>query len=203
MIKAITFDLDGVYFVNGKANFISNLNKLFNIPEENAKQVFLKSDQMNSQYKCGLISDNQFWSWATKEWQIKATPQELIDLLIKGCEVNPEVIEVINKVRHNNYKTLICSNNFPARINGLDKRFNFLKNFDAIALSYKVGTPKPDPRIFKELINQSGVKAEEIVFADDNPDNLEGARNLGIKVFLYENFAQFLSKLQSLGIKLD
>lgn len=50
MIKAITFDLDGVYFVNGKANFITNLQKL-GISETEAKRVFLQSDQMNKQIK--------------------------------------------------------------------------------------------------------------------------------------------------------
>lgn len=46
MIKAITFDLDGVYFVNGKSNFISNLVKI-GVSEDEVKRVFLKSDEMN------------------------------------------------------------------------------------------------------------------------------------------------------------
>jgi len=45
MIKAITFDLDGVYFVNGKSNFISSLGELGVSPEE-ATRVFLKSNEM-------------------------------------------------------------------------------------------------------------------------------------------------------------
>ena len=45
MIKVITFDLDGVYFPNGKANFISALGKL-GISEDEVKRVFLKSPQI-------------------------------------------------------------------------------------------------------------------------------------------------------------
>lgn len=57
MIKAITFDMDGVYFVNGKSNFISSLGKL-GISEAEAKRVFLQSDEMNYQYKKGLMTDD-------------------------------------------------------------------------------------------------------------------------------------------------
>ena len=69
-IKVITFDLDGVYFPNGKANFISALVKL-GVNEDEAKRVFLKSSQMNQDYKNGTMTDEQFWTWALKEWKLK------------------------------------------------------------------------------------------------------------------------------------
>ena len=72
MIKAITFDLDGVYFVNGKSNFIANLGK-FGVSEEEAKRVFLQSDEMNKFYKEGKMTDDEFWTWASKEWKLNKT----------------------------------------------------------------------------------------------------------------------------------
>jgi len=201
MIKAITFDLDGVYFINGKSNFISNLGKL-GISENEAKRIFLQSDEMNKLYKEGKMSDDEFWNWAAKEWNLDKTPKELTDLLISGYEIDESVVEVVKKVGTNGYKTLICTNNFPARINGLQARFKFLDNFDAWALSYEVGAAKPSTKIFQELVNKSGVKPEEIVFADDNNDNLEGAKQVGIQAFFYEGFDKFLGKLRELGVEL-
>ena len=67
MIKAITFDLDGVYFINGKSNFIDNLEKL-GVPREEAIRVFSKSDEMKKLYKTGKMTDQEFWSFAIKEW---------------------------------------------------------------------------------------------------------------------------------------
>jgi len=60
MIKAIIFDLDGVYFKNGKKNFIKNISSKFNISEERVKEVFLKSNMMNKQYKLGKITGKEF-----------------------------------------------------------------------------------------------------------------------------------------------
>ena len=52
MIKAITFDLEGVYFVSGKSNFIKNVVNL-GVTESEAKRVFLDSDEMKKLYKMG------------------------------------------------------------------------------------------------------------------------------------------------------
>ena len=199
MILAITFDLDGVYFPNGKGNFIKALGGL-GIPEDEAKRVFLKSDQMNKLYKCGKMSDEEYWAWAVGEWKLDKTPQELMGLLIAGYDVNENVIQTIKTIRANGFKAVVCSNNFPARVNGLQDRFRFLDNFDASVFSYEVGECKPSEVIFSELTKRAGGSAESIVFADDNPDNLSGAKNLGITTFLYEGFDKFMEQLKGLGV---
>jgi hypothetical protein len=44
MIKGIVFDLDGVYFSEGKKEFIANLSKIFNLDESRVKEFFLNSN---------------------------------------------------------------------------------------------------------------------------------------------------------------
>lgn len=199
MIKGITFDLDGVYFPNGKANFIKALGN-FGISEDEAKRVFLKSDEMNNLYKLGKMTDKEFWSFAKKEWKTDKTWQELIGLMIQGYDTDENVVSVVKNLRQKGYKTLICTNNFPARVSGLQKRFGFLDNFDAHAFSYEVGAAKPSEVIFQNLINKSDLQPQEIVFTDDNEDNLNGAKSVGINVFLYRGFDDFLMRLKALSV---
>ena len=201
MVKAITFDLDGVYFVNGKSNFIKALGEL-GVSEDEAKRVFLKSDEMNNLYKTGKMTDEEFWSWAAKEWKLNKSPQELIELLINGYSVDEDVVDVVKKVRENGYKTLICSNNFPARVNGLHSRFGFLDNFDTPVFSYEAGAAKPSEEIFSALIERSGVSADEIVYADDFGEAVKTAKKLGIQALFYENFEQFIRELRGLDVKI-
>ena len=201
MIKAITFDLDGVYFPDGKARFVEALAKL-GVSEEEAKRVFLKSDEMNQQYKNGTMTDDDYWSWATAQWKLDMKPNELTKLLIDSYSVSQEVADVVRSARKHGYKTLICSNNFPARVNGLQERFHFLDDFDAAVFSHEVGASKPSKKIFQALIDQAGVEPATIVFADDSADNLVGAESLGITTFLYEGFDKFLDKLKELGVEL-
>ena len=201
MIKTICFDLDGVYFLNGKTNFIKALVEL-GVNEDEAKRVFLKSDEMNNQYKVGKMTDEEFWSWALKEWNLQMTTQDIMDLLIKGYETNPLVVEYVKKVKNSGYKTAICSSNFPARINGLQKKFGFLDDFDVIAVSYEVGVNKPDKRLYEALITKSGVEPAEIIYSDDYEHAINAAKELGIVTFLYTDFDAFDKCLKDLGVKL-
>jgi putative hydrolase of the HAD superfamily len=201
MIKAITFDLDGVYFPNGKATFIKELQKL-GVAEEEAKRVFLKSDEMNKRYKLGTMTDEEYWTWAAKEWGLNLSPNELTDLLISSYSVDPQVEKIVQSARKHGYKTLICTNNFPARIKGLQAKFGFLDNFDVVILSYEVGAIKPSEEIFNELVKQAGVPAQSIVFADDDEQAVEGASKVGITTFLYDGFDGFIQHLKKLGVEL-
>lgn len=202
MIKAITFDLDGVYFLHGKQRFFEELEKL-GVSEEEARRVFFKSEEMNQQYKKGLWTDEQYWSWALEEWKLELSVEEVKALLIKGYEVNQEVEEVVKKVREKGYKTLVCTNNFPARIQGLQERFGFLDNFDVKVISYEVGVIKPQAEIFQKLIAESGVSAEEIFYADDSEEAVSVAKSLGITARLYTDFSGFMQELKDLGVELS
>ncbi len=201
MIKAICFDLDGVYFLNGKSNFIKALINL-GVSEDEAKRVFLKSDEMNACYKLGKMTDDDYWIWALKEWKLQLSVSEIIDLLIKGYETNPDAVDYVKKVRQVGYKTVICSNNFPARINGLQQRFGFLDDFDVVVLSYEVGVAKPDKGIFEALVRRSGVEPSELVYSDDDESKMTGAKELGINTFLYTDFPAFVKHLESLGVSI-
>lgn len=199
MIKVITFDLDGVYFPNGKANFISALGKL-GVSEDQAKRVFLKSHEMNQEYKNGKMTDEQYWTWAVSEWKLNKPWQEVVKLMIDGYTVDDDVVSTVKRLREKGYKTAICTNNFPARINGLQEKFGFLDDFDIKVVSFEVGVSKPNKEIFQELVNKSQVKPEEIVYADDNPDAIGGAKEIGITTFLYEGFEKYLEQLKGVGI---
>jgi 2-haloacid dehalogenase len=60
------------------------------------------------------------------------------------------------------------------------RRFPFLSWFDGIVVSGDEGVIKPDPRIFRILLERYAIAPEEAVFIDDNPANAAAADALGI-----------------------
>lgn len=54
--------------------------------------------------------------------------------------------------------------------------------FDQVSYSYRLGVLKPDPRIFQDAVDQSGMKPQELLFADDLGRNLAVARDMGMHV---------------------
>lgn len=60
------------------------------------------------------------------------------------------------------------------------ERFAFLSWFDGIVVSGEEGVIKPDPKIFRILLERFRIAPEEAVFIDDNPGNAAAAAELGI-----------------------
>lgn len=201
MIKVITFDLDGVYFPNGKQVFISSLEKL-GVNNDETKRVFAKSPEMNEQYKLDKLTDEQFWTWAINEWKLSINWKDIIKLMIDSYTVDSRVEGVVKRAREKGYKTAICTSNFRARINGLQEKFNFLDNFDIKVISYEIGYNKPDKNIFMKLVEHSKVLPEEIVYADDNTEAVDSAKEVGITTFLYQDFDTYLNQLKSVGVEI-
>ena len=127
-IKTIVFNLDGVYFDKGKNEFLDALSR-YDVDRVSAETVFLQSQQM-ADYKLGNIGDGDFWSWAESQWKTGLSNQELVELMLKDYTIDGRVATLAKTVRKNGYKTLVCSNNFPARVEGLEKKFRFLQDFD-------------------------------------------------------------------------
>lgn len=198
MIRAVTFDLDGVYFLNGKHRFIEALAREGILPEK-TKEVIFDSEQMKA-YKRGDLTDAEFWTYVVNGLGITYGTEALIEKMIAGYEVDPHVRSIVRQVRDLGYRTLICSNNFPARIHGLQQKFHFLDDFDGAIFSYDVGVLKPAKEIFEALIEISGVAAHEIIYSDDKPERLEGAYQLGIDTFVYTGFDSFTDELRQRGI---
>jgi putative hydrolase of the HAD superfamily len=63
-----------------------------------------------------------------------------------------------------------------------------------------VGCEKPDPEIYQIALKQFGITAESSVFLDDRLNNVEGARNVGIRAIQVTDPYQMRAALIEAGI---
>ncbi len=99
----------------------------------------------------------------------------------------PGMREVISELRAKDYKIFGLTNwsmeTFPeARVH-----FGILQMIDRYVVSGAEGYVKPDPRLFQVLLGRYGLRAEECIFIDDNPDNVAAARNMGMRGIVFTN----------------
>lgn len=80
------------------------------------------------------------------------------------------------------------------------QRFEFLSWFDGIVVSGEEGVIKPDPRIFRILLERYRIVPEEAVFIDDNPANAAAAAALGIHGIHFRSPELLRRELESLGL---
>ena len=67
------------------------------------------------------------------------------------------------------------------------KKFGILQMIDRYVVSGAEKLIKPDPRLFKVLLDRYNLKAEECTFIDDNPDNVAAAQKLGMQGIAFTN----------------
>lgn len=74
----------------------------------------------------------------------------------------------------------------------------FIPYTDGGILSYREKLIKPDPAIYKLLLDRFGLKAEECVFLDDVLQNVEAARECGFYGIRFETKKQAEAELKAL-----
>ena len=110
----------------------------------------------------------------------------------------PYSVEWIRSLKKEGYRTY-CLSNYSYRVETeAAHALSFLKELDGGILSYKVHQIKPDPKIYQMLMERYGLKAEESVFLDDSPANIETARALGMQGILVTSQEQAVEALDQL-----
>jgi HAD superfamily hydrolase (TIGR01509 family) len=66
--------------------------------------------------------------------------------------------------------------------------------------SYEFGTKKPDPEVYRKLLDRLGARAEESWFIDDKKSNVEGARVAGMEAHLFVSYDALARRAAELGL---
>ena len=75
------------------------------------------------------------------------------------------------------------------------KIFNLLDGF-VVSSDYQV--VKPDPAIYRILLDKYDLKAEECIFADDRADNVEAAQQVGMQAIVFTTTEAYKEALEPL-----
>jgi|GEM_PF-6659649 len=166
-----------------------------------------------------------YWCTAYGKGDIKAFLEKLSEWLkIFGieCTVTPGAVDRLEEITGQERKDFHLYSDVPAALKALKAQGNTLvlmpnqsqfnsdkffktKGFgqyiDRAFWSYELGLEKPDPRYFRTVLKELGIKPEEFLFVDDQPANLLAARSLGINVVRIERESRIFSKKLSATVK--
>ena len=81
------------------------------------------------------------------------------------------------------------------------ERFPFLKpSFRDIVVSGEEGVVKPDPAIYRLLLDRNGLEAASCLFIDDSPTNVSGAEAVGMRAHHFTSPGALRAELVALGL---
>lgn len=184
MIKAIIFDCFGVLVTSSYEPF---KQKYFG-NDQSLIDEFMWIENRSSRGEITLEeADIEFARIA------QISPEQAATELSRNPR-NAQLLDYINELKKD-YKIGMLSNVADDRLSEL---FNDedIAAFDDIVLSYQVGLAKPDERIYRLSAQRLDMDPEDCLFIDDNSSYCVGARLVGMRTILYEDFEQFKRQLE-------
>lgn len=111
-----------------------------------------------------------------------------------------EVFDIAQEVKTAGYRLYTASNfatdNFALTL----PRMPRLSLFDAIHISGTSGKCKPSLSFFQEMMEKYSFNAEDALFIDDRPVNIEGAARAGIQGHLFTSASNLRADLVAKGL---
>lgn len=164
-IKAIAFDLGGVFL------------------QENDFPLSQTEDMLERQF--GKInSNNEYYVWARQATNLlQEEVEQMTGMIIRNIYDmrDPEIFNQLPEL-----KFAIASNHLSAmniRIDDMELR----PKFDTILISADIGIAKPQKAFYERLMTELKEKPQDILFIDDNEENIESAKKVGLKTLLYNH----------------
>ncbi|MBC8954324.1 glucose-1-phosphatase [Xenorhabdus sp. PB62.4] len=138
--------------------------------------------ELFEKHECGQISDRQFAEMMCDEMEVSLSFEQFEEgwnAVFIG--IRQEVIELMNKLRAQTHRVVVLSNTNRLHFNYWPVRYpEIAASTDFLYLSQDLGMRKPDPDVFKYVLETEDVTAEQAVFFDDVFGNVEAARKSGI-----------------------
>ena len=108
-------------------------------------------------------------------------------------------VEILYELKEKGY-SLYGLSNWSLETFQYIKDCPFLKEFDETILSGEVGLVKPNPEIYRLLLNKIEYSANECLFIDDSQINIDTARDLGFYAIHFESPEGLRRELREYGV---
>lgn len=152
----------------------------------------------------GKITEQEFRNELNNQLGTRFSDQQIDDAwnaMLGG--IPEEKLKLLQEVNHS-FRTYLLSNTNIIHLKQITKylirtygRANIDTLFNKVYYSFTTDLRKPDPAIFLKVIQDNDLKSYETLFIDDNLQNVEAAKSVGLQAAFYspsENMRTFLEK---------
>jgi len=116
-----------------------------------------------------------------------------LELYREDTKINQEIVDIMKNLKKKGLRVALLSNDSKL---GETFRLKKVEQFvDTIYSSATLHLRKPNPEIFKHVLQKENISPNEALFIDDRERNINAAQALGIKSILYKNPKQLVEEL--------
>ncbi len=194
MIRHLLFDLGGV-LLNIDYGATAAAFRALGIPDFDARYSQLRQTPLFDDLETGRLSAPDFL--AAMRRAAGGAPH-LTDAAITAAwnamllDFPPRRIELLKALRQHYNLYLLSNTNeiheaaFNDALSGTHGLPSLAGLFDKVYFSHRVGLRKPGREVFKHILSENALRAEETLFIDDSSQHIETAQSLGIQTVYLE-----------------
>jgi putative hydrolase of the HAD superfamily len=113
---------------------------------------------------------------------------------------NPAMLAWQLALKQRGFLTAILSNMGDNVLENMQREFDWLPRFDVLVWSFQLRMAKPDPAIYRYVLQELGARAEETLFLDDKLVNIHAALALGFTAIQFSNVEKLRIDLVASGL---
>ncbi len=109
----------------------------------------------------------------------------------------PGMRQLLTRLKAQGYR-LYGLTNWCSKVHDTIARYPIFGLLDGRVISSEEHLIKPEPEIYRCLLDRYGLKAQECVFTDDRAENVEAGRREGIRGIVFSSAEQYEAELMQL-----
>ncbi len=190
-VKALLFDLGGVIV---DLDYKKTANAFENIGLQNAEKAYSQFHQTDlfNLFETGHISSEEFLAEIQNEITNQVSLSEITkawNSMIIGFQHSK--LEKIKKLSEQ-VPCYLLSNTNEIHLSYIEQLLqemgfkHFLNIFESCYFSHQIGKRKPHKETFEWVLNQMNYDAQDVLFIEDSPQHIEGAKSAKLNTFYFK-----------------
>lgn len=200
-MKLIIVDAYGVALLGGFPQTAQHLAKKFPVKGRTWQAIhsimYTKYFNMAAQRK---ITQQQAWQNAINDLHLPISVHQLKKIHYSFMSVNMPVIKLLKALPQ---KKLLLSKNTRSQFADAEKLMHFRQYFDDVINTWELRLPKASKETLNYLLDRYKLQPKDIIYIDDQKENLVEAEKMGIHTIFYTSFPLFKIQMEKIlkGIK--
>jgi putative hydrolase of the HAD superfamily len=181
---ALLIDLGGVLVALDWERMFASWSRDSGRPAEEIRRRFRFEDTY-ARHERGEIEAADYYAFLRKDLGLDLTDDQIAEGwgAIFAGEI-PETLEMIREASRRVPTYLFSNTNHAHRSVWAGQFPNALAPFRKVFTSCELGLRKPERAAFEHIAREIGVPVQRILFLDDTPENVDGARAAGLQAAL-------------------
>ncbi len=197
--STIVFDLGNTLIRFDHAISAGKIANLFRLDSKSIYDAFFDSP-ITRAFEKGEISPKEFHRRASALLGVQMPFKDFVDIWNDIFWEDEETCALARRLKEMSYRLFLLSNVNRLHFEYIQKKFDIIKIFDEVILSFMVGAIKPDKAIFEDVVRRAGGDRAGILYIDDREDLIKEARSMGIDSIRHEGADKLERTLAEKGV---